>query len=106
MNKFLPSEVGMISLGTLTFIKPAIKNLRKLGVPSKVLQIPMVEASGKLSYPFEIKEKIFSGIYNAFSPWHDNVFFYFCMEKRELWKSVIGKSVSYSHLTLPTNREV
>jgi len=91
MNQFLPSEVGMISLGTLTFIKPAIKNLRKLGVPSKVLQMPMEDASGKLSYPFEIKQKIFSGIYNAFAPWHDNVFFYFCMEKRELWESVMGR---------------
>ncbi|MCH7612670.1 MAG: hypothetical protein IIB45_04855 [Candidatus Marinimicrobia bacterium] len=91
LNRFSPDEVGIISLGTLTFIKPAIKNLRSLGLPSKVLQIPLVDASGKFSYPFSIKEKIFDTVWNAFEPWHDKVFFYFCMEERKLWKSVMGK---------------
>ena len=91
MDQFEPENVGMISLGTLTFIKPAIKNLRKLGIPSKVLQMPMSDASGKESYPFEIKKKIFSGIYNTFSPWHNEVFFYFCMEEKKLWQSVMGR---------------
>ena len=79
----------MISLGTLTFIKPAIKSLRSLGIPSKVLQIPMENAAGKFSYSMEIKEKIFSTVWNAFAPWHDNVFFYFCMEDEKLWNSVM-----------------
>ncbi|NQV17262.1 MAG: hypothetical protein HQ534_01785 [Armatimonadetes bacterium] len=92
LTRFSPNEVGMISLGTLTFIKPAIKNLRELGMPSKVLQIPFVDAAGKYSYPFQIKEKLFKGIWNAFRPWHDKVFFYFCMEERKLWESVMGRS--------------
>jgi spore photoproduct lyase len=94
MDRFSPDEVGMISLGTLTFIKPAIKNLRKLGIPSKVLQMPMSDAAGKVSYPFEIKKKIFNGVYKAFAPWHNEVFFYFCMEERELWQSVMGTCYS------------
>ena len=91
MDQFAPENVGMISMGTITFIKPAIKNLRKLGIPSKVLQMPMSDASGKESYPFEIKKKIFGGIYNRFSPWHDDVFFYFCMEEKKLWQAVMGR---------------
>ena len=75
MDRFSPNEVGMISLGTLTFIKPAIKNLRKLGMKSKVLQIPLSDASGKYSYPFVIKEKIFDHVYSNFGLWHDKVFF-------------------------------
>lgn len=90
MNEFSPQEVGMISLGTLTFIKPAIKNLRLLGIPSKVLQIPLTDASGKFSYSFEIKQKIFGTVWNALKPWHNDVFIYFCMEEKELWESVIG----------------
>jgi len=76
----------------LTFIKPAIKNLRALGIKSKVLQIPFKDASGKYSYPFQIKEKIFGFVWNAFQPWQNNVFFYFCMEERKLWESVMGWS--------------
>jgi len=92
LSTFSPHEIGMISLGTLTFIKPAIKNLRALGIKSKVLQIPFKDASGKYSYPFQIKEKIFGFVWNAFQPWQNNVFFYFCMEERKLWESVMGWS--------------
>ncbi|SVE41135.1 uncharacterized protein METZ01_LOCUS493989, partial [marine metagenome] len=91
LNTFLPDEVGMISLGTLTFIKPAIKNLRALGIPSKVLQIPLKDAAGKRSYPMATKEEIFRTVYHAFRPWHEKVFFYFCMEDRKLWESVMGR---------------
>ena len=91
LNTFLPDEVGMISLGTLTFIKPAIKNLRSLGIPSKVLQIPLKDAAGKRSYPMATKEEIFRTVYHAFRPWHEKVFFYFCMEDRKLWESVMGR---------------
>jgi spore photoproduct lyase len=74
ISTFSADEVGMISLG----------------IPSKVLQIPMEDASGKYSYPIETKEKIFGTVWNAFTPWHNKVFFYFCMEERNLWKTVMG----------------
>lgn len=92
LRTFSPNEIGMISMGTLTFIKPAIKNLRALGIKSKILQIQFKDASGKYSYSREIKEKIFGTVWEAFKPWHDKVFFYLCMEERELWKSVMGRS--------------
>lgn len=78
ISMFSPIEIGMVSMGTLTFIKPAIKSLRSLGIPSKVLQMPMADAAGKFSYPLEIKENIFKTVWNAFAPWHNKVFFIVC----------------------------
>jgi spore photoproduct lyase len=80
----------MISFGTLTYIKPAIRRMREAGFKSKALQIPLVDAAGKLSYPMDIKEKIFRSVYNYFKDWHNDVFFYFCMEDKSLWNSVFG----------------
>ena len=60
MDMFSPNEIGLISFGTLTFIKPAIKSLRQIGTKSKILQIPFEEAAGQISYPMETKKKIFS----------------------------------------------
>ena len=91
MDMFSPKEIGLISFGTLTFIKPAIKSLRKVGTKSKILQIPFAEAAGKISYPMDTKKKIFSKVWDLFTPWHDKVFFYFCMEDKELWNHVFAK---------------
>ena len=90
LTGFSPYEVGMVSMGTLTFIKPAIRKLRMTGIKSKVLQIPMDDASGKRSYPKSTKKMIFQFVLNEFSPWHNKVFFYMCMEERELWEAVFG----------------
>ena len=87
---FSPAEIAMVSMGTLTFIKPAIKKLRSSGLSSKVLQIPMADAVGKSSYTKEIKKEIFSHVYSQFLDWHDDVFFYLCMEERSIWDSVFG----------------
>ena len=92
VSMFDPLEVAMVSMGTLTFIKPAIKKLRSTGLSSKVLQIPMADAVGKSSYTKEIKKEIFGHVLNQFSSWHDKVFFYLCMEERSVWESVFGKS--------------
>ena len=91
MATFEPSEIAMISMGTLTFIKPAIQKLRSSGLSSKVLQIPMADAVGKSSYTREIKAEIFNHVYSAFHHWHDRVFFYLCMEESSVWESVFGK---------------
>ena len=90
MTTFEPSEIAMISMGTLTFIKPAIQKLRSTGLSSKVLQIPMADAVGKSSYTREIKAEIFNQVYHAFNDWHDRVFFYLCMEESAVWESVFG----------------
>jgi spore photoproduct lyase len=90
-REFDADEVALVSLGTLTYIKPVIKQLRaRPGFQSKVLQMPMVEADGKLSYPDEIKLEMFSFAYQSLKPWHDKVFFYLCMENPRLWQPVFG----------------
>ncbi|MCH8068649.1 MAG: hypothetical protein IID16_05170 [Candidatus Marinimicrobia bacterium] len=90
LDMFSAEEVALVSFGTLTFIKPAIKSLRLKGIKSKVLQIPLEEAAGKFSYPMRIKEELFRTAWDAFQPWRDRVFFYLCMEGRELWETVFG----------------
>lgn len=86
---FDPDETAMISIGTLTFIKPVIKKVRERGLHSKILKMPMVETAGKLSYPEEIKLELFSHAYNSFSAdWHKETFFYLCMEDPAIWKPV------------------
>lgn len=88
---FHPSEVAMVSLGTLTFIKPVLKRIRERHFYSNILKMPMVEAAGKLSYPEEIKLEMFSHAYDSFTQqWQNEVFFYLCMEAHNMWQPVFG----------------
>ena len=87
---FDPSGVAMVSLGTLTFIKPVVKKLRSRGLRSKILQMPLADANGKLSYPLQIKCELFKFAADALSPWRERVFFYLCMEDASLWREVLG----------------
>jgi spore photoproduct lyase len=91
--KFQPSEVALVSFGTLTFIKPVIKQLRQREFHTKITQIPHEDASGKTSYPIETKIEMFKHAYESFKPWQvgdDKVFFYLCMEPHELWSKTFG----------------
>jgi spore photoproduct lyase len=88
--QFDPSEVALISFGTLTFIKPVIKQLREREFHSKITQIPHEDASGKTSYPEATKIEMFKHAYESFKPWHSKVFFYLCMEPHELWSKTFG----------------
>lgn len=90
MTTFKPEEVSLISMGTLTFIKPVIQKLRQRNFKSKILQMPFDDAAGKASYPMQIKEEMFSHAYESFKPWHNKVFFYLCMEDHTLWKKCFG----------------
>ncbi len=87
---FRPEEVALVSMGTLTFIKPVIQKLRERNFKSKILQMPFDDAAGKASYPLDIKEEMFKHAYTSFAPWHDKVFFYLCMEDHSLWKKCFG----------------
>ncbi|MDT8299015.1 MAG: hypothetical protein RQ801_11975, partial [Spirochaetaceae bacterium] len=91
-DAFEPSEVVMVSLGTLTFTKPVIKAIRESRIPTSILQMPLTEAAGKLSYSLETKTEMFSHAYRCFSEWHEEVFFYLCMEDVSLWEPVFGRS--------------
>lgn len=87
---FLANEIAMISMGTLTFTKPVLKEIRKKSIYSKILQMKLEEASGKFSYPENIKIKMFKNVYDSFLPWHKEVFFYLCMEQKSYWPKIFG----------------
>ena len=89
-REFSPAEVALVSLGTLTFIKPVMKQLRQRKIKSKILQMPFEDAAGKTSYPIELKKTFFRRIYQEFHPWHEQVYFYLCMEDPSLWPHVFG----------------
>jgi len=92
-DTFQPEDVVMVSLGTLTFIKPVLKKIRERMPESSILQMPMEDCAGKLSYPFDIKKDLFSTVYKAFpDSWKESVFFYMCMEHIDLWQPVFGRS--------------
>ncbi len=92
-SEFSPSEVALISFGTLTFIKPVIKQLRGREFRTKITQIDHVDASGKTSYPDTTKVEMFKHAYESFSAWQkgeDKVFFYLCMEEHQMWAKTFG----------------
>lgn len=91
---FTSQEVVLVSFGTLTFIKPVIKQLRGREFKSKITQIPMSEASGKSSYPNETKVDMFKSAYESFESWHQDVFFYLCMEEHSMWAKTFGYQYS------------
>ncbi len=94
IKEFKVDEVALVSFGTLTFIKPVIKQLRERGFKSKILQMPFEDASGKASYPLAIKKEMFTHAYKSFEPWHKKVFFYMCMEDHSLWDECFGYNYS------------
>ena len=94
IKNFIPKEVVLISLGTLTFIKPVIKKLRQRELKSKILQMPFETINGKQSYSLKTKKIMFKHAYDSFKLWHGKVYFYLCMEDHSLWKEVFGYEYS------------
>ncbi len=97
--EFQPREVALVSFGTLTFIKPVIKQLRGREFRTKITQIEHTNASGKTSYPDATKVEMFKHAYESFSPWQkeagdDRVFFYLCMEEHQMWAKTFGYQYS------------
>ena len=90
-NQFNPEEVALVSMGTLTYIKSVMREIRKQAVPGQILKMPMVDADGKMSYPDDIKLSLFTSVYGCFpDSWKENVFYYLCMENQRFWKPVFG----------------
>jgi len=91
LAEFAPHEILFISMGSVTFIRPVIRAIRERERPTKMLQMDLVPtAKGKLSYPPDLKKQQFQTLYRSFAPWHDQVFFYLCMEQAEFWESTFG----------------
>ena len=89
---FLPQELMMFSLGTLTFTKAVLREMRAKQYETRVLDMTLAQASGKYSYPLETKREMFSFAYQQFpSSWKQGFpFFYLCMEDPCLWMDVFG----------------
>jgi spore photoproduct lyase len=94
IREFHVDEVALISFGTLTFIKPVIKQLREREFRTKITQIPHADASGKTSYPHATKVTMFKTSYEGFQAWHKDVFFYLCMEEHSMWGETFGYNYS------------
>ena len=91
MSMFDADEVQFLSFGSVTFIKPVIKQIRQRGEPTKILQTDLVrDPHGKLTYPDDRKVEMFSAMYREFGPWASRVFMYICMEKPEIWDRAFG----------------
>ena len=43
---------------------------------------------------------MFKHLYSSFKPWNDKVFFYLCMETKNLWEDLFGFSYDDNDLTL------
>jgi spore photoproduct lyase len=97
VSEFTTDEVVLISMGTLTFIKPVIKKLRERELKSKILQMPFEDINGKKSYSIETKKEMFKHLYDSFKPWHNKVYFYMCMEAHSLWMDVFGYEYSSNY---------
>jgi spore photoproduct lyase len=99
LSEFDPSEVLFISFGTVTFIKPVIRQIRKRGDATKMLQMKLEPAmKNKWSYPESLKVEQFKTVFQAFQPWHEKVFFYLCMEPSGIWDQVFGWHYSTNEL--------
>lgn len=91
MNLFNPQSILFISFGSVTLIRPVIKQIRKKGFKTRILQMELApDPHGKWTYPDAIKIEMFKTMHQAFAPWHQKVFFYLCMEKAEIWRQSFG----------------
>ena len=48
------------------------------------------DPNGKITYPDDLKIKLYKTIYEGFKKFYGEVFFYLCMEKREIWEQVFS----------------
>ena len=91
MGQFDRSEVLFVSFGSVTFIKPVIKQIRRRGEPTRILQTRLVkDPHGKLTYADDLKVEMFGAMYRALAPWRGHVFMYLCMEKPAIWDRAFG----------------
>lgn len=88
---FSPREVAFVSMGSVTFIRPVVREIRRRGGSTKILQMEMVQdAHGKLTYPDEVKTQLFGHLFGALGGWRNQVLFYLCMENAAIWEAVFA----------------
>ena len=58
---------------------------------TKILQMPTaLDPNGKITYPKDLKIYLYKMMYENFKKFHDKVFFYLCMETRDIWQEVFS----------------
>lgn len=92
LERFRPEEVLFVSLGSVTFIRPVLRQIRERGEPTRIHQMELApDPHGKLSYPHDLKVRLFRSVHEALRPWHGRVFMYLCMEAAQVWRDVFGR---------------
>lgn len=95
LTRFDPSEVLFCTMGSVTLIKPVLREIRRRGGETKILQMDLTpDPHGKLTYPDSVKRDLYRHLYGRLLPWQQNVFFYLCMETDAIWKQSLGFSFS------------
>ena len=90
-SRFDPEEVLFVSFGTLTFPRPVLKEIRARSIQTQILRMDMVpNPEGKMTYPDEVKTRLFRFAADTFGNWRERVFFYLCMEEKRHWRSAFG----------------
>jgi spore photoproduct lyase len=93
MGTFKDKEILFISMGSLFFPKPVLRKIRLSGAKTKIYKYNLVENSeGKLTVSDEDKLTMFRHVYGSFAPIQNRVFFYLCMEEKEIWNELFGQS--------------
>ncbi len=94
VSSFEPEDLMMFSLGTLTFTKAVLRELRSSQRKTRILDMDLTLTAGKYSYPLETKQKLFGFAYDRFpASWKQgSPFFYLCMEDPSLWEPTFGYS--------------
>ena len=94
-KRFSPSEILMISSGTLIFTKENLRFVREKMVRTRVPQMEKTLSAGKYTYPFEIKKEMFTHLFSTFDPgFIENIFTYLCLEDPRLWLPVLKRQYS------------
>lgn len=94
VSRFEPEDLMMFSLGTLTFTKAVLRELRSSQRKTRILDMDLTLTAGKYSYPLETKQILFGFAYDRFpTTWKQgSPFFYLCMEDPSLWEPTFGYS--------------
>ncbi|MBW2734433.1 MAG: DNA photolyase [Deltaproteobacteria bacterium] len=91
--RFDPTEVLFCTMGSVTLIKPVLREIRRRGGETKILQMDLTpDPHGKLTYPDAVKIVLYRSLYEGLAPWKDEVFFYLCMEPEAIWQASLGFS--------------
>ncbi len=91
-KRFSPSEILMISAGTLIFTKENLRFIREKKVSTRILQMEKTLTAGKYSYPFKVRKEMFSHLFSSFSKdFLSDVFTYLCLEDPSLWAPALGR---------------